>query len=82
MNDMIAGSEPKEAILQRFTASLPPPQNDALNAMAAETGLSKNDLIRNAVALLNVAFKARKKGFELAVINDDDGVVGRIVSTV
>lgn len=74
--------KPDDAGLQRFSLSLPPMQNDALNAMSKSTGLSKNELIRHAVALLNVAVGARKRGLSLALTNEDNDVVGHIVSTV
>ena len=72
----------EEATTQRFSLSLPPMQSEALNSMARSTSLSKNELIRHAVALLNVALSARKKGLKLALIDDNDEVVGHIVSTV
>lgn len=67
---------------QRFSLSLPPLQSDALNAMVDATSLSKNELVRHAVALLSVAHRARLKGLRLALIDDDDDVVGHIVPTV
>lgn len=66
----------------RLTLSLPPLQNEALNEMVRMTSLSKTELIRQAVALLNVAVRARRKGLELALCNDDDEVVMKITSTV
>lgn len=66
----------------RLTLSLPPLQNEALNEMVQMTSLSKTELIRQAVALLNVAVRARRKGLELALCNDDDEVVMKITSTV
>lgn len=78
----VKSSQVDEVALQRFSMSLPPMQNDALNAMSRSTGLSKVELIRHAVALLNVAVSARKRGLNLALTNDDNDVVGHIVSTV
>lgn len=72
----------EDTAAQRFTLSLPPMQNEALNSMAQATRLSKNELMRHAVALLNVAVNARRKGLRMALVNDDDDVVGHIVSTV
>lgn len=76
------GATRKEAVPQRFSLSLPPLQSEALNAMADSTSLSKKELIRNAVALLSVAHRARQKGLRLALVDDDDDVVGHIVATV
>lgn len=67
---------------QRFSLSLPPLQNEALNALVQSTSLSKNELVRHAVALLSVAHRARVKGLRLALVDDEDAVVGHIVSTV
>ena len=66
----------------RLTLSLPPLQNEALNEMVELTNLSKTELIRQAVALLNVALRARRKGLDLALCNGDDEVVMKIASTV
>ena len=71
-----------ESLPSRFSVSLPPMQDEALRSMSAYTKLSKNDLIRHAVALLNVSVSARRKGLRLALINNKDEVVGHIVSTV
>jgi hypothetical protein len=75
-------TSPRDVVTPRFTLSLPPLQNDALNDLAAETSLSKTELMRHAIALLSVTHGARKKGLRLALVNDDDDVVGHIVSTV
>jgi hypothetical protein len=68
-------------ISQRLSLSLPPPQSEALNSMVEQTGLSKNELLRHAVALLNVAIGARKRGLHMALANDENVVVGQIIST-
>jgi hypothetical protein len=72
----------EENVPQRFSLSLPPLQNEALNTLAHATSLSKNELMRHAIALLSVTHNARKKGLRLALVNDEDNVVGHIVSTV
>lgn len=74
-------AEPGINAAQRFSLSLPPPQSQALNAMVQQTGLSKNELLRHAVALLNVAIGARKRGLHMALANEENEVVGQIVST-
>jgi Ribbon-helix-helix protein, copG family len=73
---------PEGKATPRLTLSLPPLQNEALNEMVLLTGLSKTELIRQAVALLNVAVRAKKKGLELSLANSDDEVVMKIASTV
>jgi hypothetical protein len=81
MSDTTA-AHPPESVVQRFSLSLPPLQNEALNAMAQATSLSKTELMRQAVALLSITHRAREKGLKLALVDDDDGVVSHIVSTV
>ena len=76
------GTSRKAVVTQRFSLSLPPLQSDALNTMAGTTSLSKNELLRNAVALLSVAHRARQKGLRLALVNDDDAVVSHIVGPI
>jgi hypothetical protein len=66
----------------RINLSLAPRQNASLNAMAKETGLPRTELVRHAIALLNVAMKARSKGFDIAMINDQDDVVAHIATTI
>lgn len=67
--------------LERFTVSLPVPQNDALDAISKQTGLSKNDIIRHALAILTTSIEAKKKGLDLA-LSRDDKFVGRIISAI
>lgn len=54
----------------RFSVSIPTPQSDALDALIKETGLSKNDLVRQAIAILNASMEAKKKGLDLAFTKD------------
>jgi hypothetical protein len=69
------------AVPTRLTVSIPYRQNAALDEMAEATGLSKPDLLRHAVALLNVAYRARSKELDVAIINSDDKVVAHIAQT-
>lgn len=62
---------------ERFSVSIPAPQNEALDHLTKETGLSKNDLIRQAVAILNATMEAKRKGLQLAFTKDE-----LVVSTV
>ena len=81
-NDTITEVRRDDSAPQRFSLSLPPLQSEALNALTQATSLSKNELVRHAVALLSVAHRARVKGLRLALVDDDDTVVGHIVQTV
>lgn len=65
----------------RFTVTLPQMQKEALDSIVQSSGLQQGEVIRNAVALLNIAFKARKRGLSLGILDDDKNVVAEIAST-
>ena len=67
--------------MDRFSISIPSPQNDALDAISKRTGLSKNELVRHALAILTTSIEAKKKGLDLA-LSRDDKFVGRIISAI
>jgi hypothetical protein len=66
----------------RSTYSLPPRHQTALDEMSASTGLTKNELIRQAIGLLTIAVTARERGLVLALANDEDKVLSHIVSSL
>lgn len=65
----------------RINLSLAQRQNALVDEISVETGLSRQEVVRHAIALFNVAIRARKKGLDVAMINDDDDVVGHIATT-
>jgi HPt (histidine-containing phosphotransfer) domain-containing protein len=77
----IAAENGDKVGMERFSVSIPSPQNDALDAIARQTGLSKNELIRHALAILTTSMEAKKKGLDLA-LSRDDTFVGRIISAI
>lgn len=67
----------------RLSLNLPQRQGEELDDMARQTGLTKNELLRQAVALLGVTLKARDRGLALALVDDgSDEVKERVVSTI
>jgi hypothetical protein len=81
--DIAAETPAKTSAPARMSLSLATRQNALLEEMAETTGMSKNELLRHAVALLSIVVKAREKGLALALAEeDDDRVKERIVSTV
>jgi hypothetical protein len=66
----------------RSSYSLPPRHQTALDEMSASTGLTKNELIRQAIGLLTIAVTARERGLVLALANDEDKVLSHIVSSL
>lgn len=77
----LAAENSEKVGMDRFSVSIPSPQNDALDAISKQTGYSKNELIRHALAILTTSIEARKKGLDLA-LSRDDKFVGRIISTI
>ena len=73
----------KPANPSRLSLNLPLRQGEELDDMARQTGLTKNELLRQAVALLSLTVKARRRGLHLALAEDDsDRVKERVVSTI
>jgi len=75
-------AKPQAKRLARFSLSVPPRQQEALEDLSHTTGLTKNELIRQAIGLLTIAVTARDKGLILALANDKDEVLTHIVSSV
>lgn len=72
----------KDKPLERVRLSLDvtPEMNRTLDALAAQTAGSKSDVLRRAIALMEVAVRAKKKGQAMGVIDEDDKLVTRIVA--
>ncbi|WP_309623732.1 hypothetical protein [Novosphingobium sp.] len=66
----------------RINLILPGMQNATLNALVAQTGLPRTEIVRHAIALLGVAMKGRSKGLELAMVDARDNVVSHIASAL
>lgn len=63
----------------RLTLQITDELNDRLADLAAETAGSKSDLLRKAIALVEVAVEARRAGNQLAVVDRDQRVVSTVV---
>jgi hypothetical protein len=67
----------------RLSLALSPRQSQLLDDMAKATGMTKNELLRHAVGLLDIVVKARDKGLVLALTDDEtEEVRQRIAVTV
>lgn len=53
--------------------------NERLNLLAVDAGGSKADVLRKAIALVDVAICARKTGQQLAIVDKEGRVVSKIV---
>ena len=63
----------------RLTLDVTDELNDRLNALAEEAGGSKSELLRKAIALVEVAVDAKRAGRHVAVVDKHDKVVTTIV---
>jgi len=63
----------------RITLDLSQEMNRTLEEMVEKTGTTKTEILRKAIALVEVAMDARSKGQSLALSDRDDRVVMRIV---
>lgn len=63
----------------RMTLELTEGLNEKLERMAGESGVSKADVIRKALALFDVAHDANQKGKKLGVFSKDDKIEKEIV---
>lgn len=56
-----------------------PQLNETLESMAQESGSTKSDVLRKALALFEVASEARREGNRLGILTKDRQVVTEIV---
>jgi predicted DNA-binding protein len=63
----------------RFSLELSGRSNEVLEGLAKVTGSTKTEIIRKAVAFLEVAFDAKEKGNFLAVVDSKNRVISLIV---
>ena len=56
-----------------------PQLNETLESMAQESGSTKSDVLRKALALLEVASEARRDGKRIGILTKDRQVVTEIV---
>ena len=54
-------------------------QNDRLDAIAEEIGISKSDVLRRALALLDRAVKESKAGNRIGFLNESDQMIRELV---
>lgn len=63
----------------RLTLDVSQELNRTLEELAEQTGSTKSDLLRRAIALMEVAVDAKQKGQNLTVSDKQDKVVTKIV---
>lgn len=63
----------------RLTLDVSQELNRTLEHLAEQTGSSKSDLLRRAIALMEVAVDGKRKGQNLTLADKEDRVVTKIV---
>jgi hypothetical protein len=63
----------------RLTLDVTDEVNERLNHMVEEAGGSKSDLLRKAIALIELAIKAKRTGNQIAVVDPNLKVVTTVV---
>jgi Arc/MetJ-type ribon-helix-helix transcriptional regulator len=63
----------------RITLDLSPDLNRTLEELVAKSGTNKSDVLRKAIALVEIAMEAKPKGLSLALSDKEDRVVTKIV---
>lgn len=54
--------------------------NDRLEQMCADNNLTKSDLLRKALALVEVALQNKSKGNHLVIMDNEDRKLGEIIN--
>lgn len=75
----VYGLHVKKRAKVRFTIELSGSANDALEHLAEASGGNKSEVLRKAIALLEVAATAKKKGHRLAVADENSRIVHTII---
>ena len=63
----------------RLTVDVSPELNETLDQLAGNAHLTKSEILRRAIALMEVAAQAHKKGQKLALIDKDQQALTEIV---
>lgn len=63
----------------RLSLDLSQELNETLDRLAAEGGTTKSELLRKAIALVEVATQAKQKHQKLAIVDEHQQVVSQIV---
>jgi hypothetical protein len=63
----------------KMSLHLSPETNEVLEQMCEDNHLTKSELLRKSIALMQVALKNKKKGNHLVVVNDKGEKEGEII---
>ena len=63
----------------KMSLHLAPETHDILEKICEENHLTKSDLLRRSLALMEVALRYKKKGGHLIVVDDNDRKISEII---
>lgn len=63
----------------KMSLHLSPETNDTLEQLADENHITKSELLRKALALIEVAFKSKGEGNHLAILDKNNKKVSEII---
>ncbi|MGB9182346.1 MAG: ribbon-helix-helix domain-containing protein [Pyrinomonadaceae bacterium] len=75
----IRGSPKNEKEKIRLSLDISPELNALLEQLAAKTGGTKSDVLRKAIALMEVAVDAKRRGLKLGLAEKDQQLATEII---
>ena len=63
----------------KMSLHLSPETNETLEELADQNHITKSELLRKALALIEVALKSKKKGNRLAILDKNDKKISEII---
>jgi predicted transcriptional regulator len=73
------GSPKKEKEKVRLSLDISPELNALLESLAAKTGGTKSDVLRKAIALMEVAVDGKRRGLKLGLAEKDQPLATEII---
>ena len=75
----VRGSPKLEKEKVRLSLDISPELNSLLEELAAKTGGTKSDVLRKAIALMEVAVDAKRRGLKLGLADRDQQLTTEII---
>jgi len=75
----VRGSPKLEKEKVRLSLDISPELNSLLEELAAKTGGTKSDVLRKAIALMEVAIDAKRRGLKLGLADRDQPLTTEII---
>ncbi|MDJ0677438.1 MAG: ribbon-helix-helix protein, CopG family [Calothrix sp. MO_167.B42] len=69
----------QEATTIRLSLDVSPEVNEIINELAHKSGVSKSDILRKSIALMELAVKAKARGEKVAFVDENQVVNTEIV---